>query len=136
LSEGKFPQKNLIQRWQGWNSPELGSLTTMGKIIASSLFLFCANPVLAQQQSAVWLSGIGSMSCAHWRSTAASRNEGMVWVLGFWTALNYVAAVEGVSQSKIDSETILAEVSKTCGKGLSKTLATAAWETFVALTKR
>jgi hypothetical protein len=39
--------------------------------------------------------GIGGMSCAHWRSTKEHLLEGTVWIYGFWTGLNYVAAASG-----------------------------------------
>jgi hypothetical protein len=46
--------------------------------------------------------GIGRISCAHWQSTHAHRLEGTIWVYGFWTGLNYVAAASDQTQAKID----------------------------------
>jgi len=49
--------------------------------------------VLAQDtRISVDMIGIGSMSCAYWRSTQEHRLEGAIWIYGFWTGLNYVAA--------------------------------------------
>ena len=48
------------------------------------------------------MMGIGSMSCAHWQSTQALRLEGTIWIYGFWTGLNYVAAASGQTETKVD----------------------------------
>ena len=77
------------------------------------------------------LIGIGRMSCAHWRSTQAHRLEGTIWVYGFWTGLNYVAAASDQTQAKIDMAAIVAEVEKTCAQQTLKTLASAAWTTYL-----
>jgi hypothetical protein len=84
----------------------------------------------------VGMTGIGRMSCAHWRSTQAHRSEGTVWIYGFWTALNYVAAVSEQAQTKIDTAAIVAEVEKTCAKRPSQILASAAWTTYLEFNKR
>ena len=68
--------------------------------------LVCAAPVcLSSAQDAkvsVDMMGIGSMSCAHWQSTQALRLEGTIWIYGFWTGLNYVAAASGQTETKVD----------------------------------
>src|SRR5258708_27158592 len=75
--------------------------------------------------------GIGGMSCAHWRSTQARRLEGTIWIYGFWTGLNYVAAASDQAQAKIDVTAIVAQVEKTCAQQTSQTLASAAWTTYL-----
>jgi len=52
------------------------------------------SPLVSAQDTKVSVDmiGIGRMSCAHWRSTQAHRLEGTIWIYGFWTGLNYVAA--------------------------------------------
>jgi hypothetical protein len=75
--------------------------------------------------------GIGAMSCAHWRSTQQHQSEGTVWIHGFWTGLNYVAAASGQAQAKIDEAAIVADVRKTCAQQTSQTLASAVWTTYV-----
>jgi hypothetical protein len=75
--------------------------------------------------------GIGSMSCAHWRSTKARRLEGTVWIYGFWTGLNYVAAASSQTQAKIEAGEIVPEVEKTCAQQTSQTLANPAWTTYL-----
>jgi hypothetical protein len=84
----------------------------------------------------IGMTGIGRMSCAHWQSTQAHRSEGTVWIYGFWTALNYVAAVSEQAQTKIDTAAIVAEVEKTCAKRPSQILASAAWTTYLEFNKR
>src|SRR5258708_11075646 len=71
------------------------------------------------------MMGIGSMSCAHWRSTQAHLLEGIVWIYGFWTGLNYVAAASDQAQAKIDMATIVVQVEKTCAQQTLQTLGSA-----------
>ena len=75
--------------------------------------------------------GIGRMSCDHWRSTQAHQLEGTIWVYGFWTGLNYVAAASDQTQAKIDVAAIAAQVEKTCAQQMSQTIASAAWTTYL-----
>ena len=75
--------------------------------------------------------GIGGMSCAHWQSTQEHQLEGTVWIYGFWTGLNYVAAASDQTQAKIDVAAIAAEVEKTCARQTSQTLASAVWTTYL-----
>ena len=84
----------------------------------------------------VQMTGIGGMSCAHWHSAQARRSEGVTWIYGFWTALNYVAAASQQKQSKVDSTAIVAEVEKACAQRPSQVLANAVWNSYLALDKR
>jgi hypothetical protein len=90
-------------------------------------------PISAQDAKvSVDMKGIGSMSCAHWRSAQAHLLEGTVWIYGFWTGLNYVAAASDQAQAKIDIAAIVVEVEKTCARQTSQTLASAVWTTYLA----
>src|SRR5689334_20438955 len=82
-------------------------------------------------QVSVNMIGIGSMSCAHWRSTEEHLLEGTVWIHGFWTGLNYVAAASDQTQPKISMSSIVAEVEKACARKASQTLASAVWTTYL-----
>ena len=89
-------------------------------------------PVSAQDAKvSVDMIGIGGMSCTYWRSTQEHRLEGTVWIYGFWTGLNYVAAASDQTAAKIDVSAIVAEVEKTCTLQTSQTLAKAAWITYL-----
>jgi hypothetical protein len=89
-------------------------------------------PVSARDAKvSVDMMGIGGMSCTHWRSTQEHRLEGTVWIYGFWTGLNYVAAASDQTQAKIDVSAIVAEVEKTCALQTSQTLASAVWNTYL-----
>jgi hypothetical protein len=93
-----------------------------------------AAPCLVSAQDttvSVDMIGIGRMSCAHWRSTQAHRLEGTIWIYGFWTGLNYVAAASDQPQAKIDAAAIADQVEKTCAQQTSRTLASAAWTTYL-----
>ena len=82
------------------------------------------------------LMGIGAMSCAHWRSTPARRLEGTIWIYGFWTGLNYVAAASGQTEKKVDTAAAMVEVKKTCAQRPSQVLASAVWSAYLDLDKR
>jgi hypothetical protein len=104
------------------------------------LALVCAAPIgVSSAQEAkvsVDMMGIGGMSCAHWQSTQALRSEGTIWIYGFWTGLNYVAAASGQAESKADAAAVLVEVKKTCAQRPSRVLASAVWTTYLDLDKK
>ena len=97
--------------------------------------LVVAAPVcLASAQEtkvSVGMIGLGRMSCAHWRSTEAHRLEGTIWIYGFWTGLNYVAAASDQTQAKTDEVSIAAQVEKTWAEQTSQPLAGAVWTTYL-----
>jgi hypothetical protein len=79
----------------------------------------------------VELNGIGAMSCAHWRSTAATRGEGIVWIFGFWSGLNYVAAASEQDHPSLSEKQVIAEVSRICATDPTQILASATWSAYV-----
>jgi len=97
--------------------------------------VFAAPVCLVSAQDAkvsVDMMGIGGMSCVHWRSTQERLLEGTVWIYGFWTGLNYVAAASDQAQSKIDMAAIVVQVERTCAQQTSQTIGSAAWTTYLA----
>ena len=75
----------------------------MVKRVLFAALVFAAPVCLVSAQDAkvsVDMMGIGGMSCAHWRSTKEHLLEGTVWIYGFWTGLNYVAAASGQTESR------------------------------------
>ena len=106
--------------------------TTRRVLFAALVFAAPVCQVSAQDAKvSVDMMGIGGMSCAHWRSTQEHLLEGTVWIYGFWTGLNYVAAASDQTQAKIDMAAIVAEVEKTCVQQTSQTLASAVWTTYL-----
>ena len=101
--------------------------------------IFFAAPVCqvsAQDDKvSVDMIGIGSMSCSHWRATKEHLLEGTVWIYGFWTGLNYVAAASGQSPANVNISAIVVEVEKTCAQQPSQTLASAVWTTYLGSKK-
>src|SRR3979409_2634298 len=101
-------------------------------LFAALIFASPFWPASAQDtRVSVDMIGIGGLSCAHWRSTQAHRLEGTVWIYGFWTGLNYVAAASDQNPAQIDVAAIVAQVEKTCAQQTSQTLASAAWTTYL-----
>jgi hypothetical protein len=102
--------------------------------------LVCAAPIrpssAQDDKVSVDMMGIGAMSCAHWRSTPALRLEGTIWIYGFWTGLNYVAAASGQTETKIDTAAAMVEVKKACAQRPSQVLASAVWTAYLDLNKR
>jgi hypothetical protein len=106
----------------------------MVKSVLFAVLIFAAPVCLVSAQDAkvsVDMIGIGGMSCAHWRSTQEHLLEGTVWIYGFWTGLNYVAAASGQKQAKIDEAAIVTEVEETCAQQTSQTLASAVWSAYL-----
>jgi hypothetical protein len=105
-----------------------------------SAALICGAPICpssAQESKvSVDMMGIGSLSCAHWQSTRSLRLEGTIWIYGFWTGLNYVAAASEQTQTKIDAAAVVAEVEKACAQRPSQVLASAAWTAYLDHNKR
>jgi hypothetical protein len=103
------------------------------RVLFLALVFSCPSRLVSARDADVSVNmiGIGSMSCAHWRSTQEHRLEGTVWIYGFWTGLNYVAAASSQTQPKIDAAEISAKVEKICAREMSQTLANAAWTTYV-----
>ena len=105
-------------------------------LLAAIFFAALVCQVSAQDAKvSVDMIGIGSMSCAYWRSTQEHRLEGTIWIYGFWTGLNYVAAASDQTQAKIDPAAVVNEVEKTCAQHTSQTLANAAWTTYLGSKK-
>ena len=89
-------------------------------LFAALVFVAAGRPVSAlDDKVSVDMIGIGGMSCAHWLSTNERLLEGTVWIYGFWTGLNYVAAASDQPQAKIDLAAIVPEVKKMCGRQTS-----------------
>src|SRR6266576_7075540 len=106
----------------------------MIKRLLLAAIVFAAPVCIVSAQDAnisVDMIGIGGMSCAHWRSTKDHLLEGTVWIYGFWTGLNYVAAASGQPPAKINIPAIVVEVEKTCAQQTSQTLASAVWTTYL-----
>ena len=93
--------------------------------------LLCSVARAEESRVAVQLSGIGALTCAHWRSTAATRAEGIVWILGFWSGLNYVAAASEQLQPKSTEKQVIAEVARICATDPSQVLASVTWAVYV-----
>jgi hypothetical protein len=101
-------------------------------LFAALVFVSPLGLVSAQDAKvSIDMIGIGRMSCDHWRSTQEHRLEGTIWIYGFWTGLNYVAAASDQTQPKINVAAIVTEVERTCAQQTSQTLASAVWTTYV-----
>jgi hypothetical protein len=106
-------------------------------LLAALVFVAFARSTFAQDTKvSVGMTGIGGMSCAHWRATKEQLSEGTVWIFGFWTALNYVAAASEQPQSGTATAEIVGEVKKRCAQAPSQTLASAVWNAYLEFNKR
>jgi hypothetical protein len=104
---------------------------------AALVYAAAAHSALAEDTKvSVGMTGIGAMSCAHWQSSKEHLAEGTVWIYGFWTGLNYVAAASEQPQSGTNAAAIVAEVKKTCAQLPSQALASAVWTTYVEFNKK
>lgn len=106
------------------------------KLTPTAFTLFIAATTGAVSADQVMIAGIGSKSCTYWTPTPTLKSEGEKWALGFWSALNYVAAVtKEQNQLIIDPNDMLAEIEKMCAQRPSQSLADSVWITFLTLNK-
>jgi hypothetical protein len=101
-----------------------------------ALSLLSSHADAEEAKVAVQLKGVDALTCAPWRSTAASRAEGTVWTFGFWSGLNYVAAASEQVQPKSDEKGVIAEVARVCATNPSQVLAGAVWEAYINFSKK
>ena len=97
--------------------------------------LFCSAAQAEDEKVEVHLNGAGASTCAHWRSSAAARAEGTVWIFGFWSGLNYVAAASGQTQPNSTEKELIAEVARVCTTDPSQVLASAAWTAYLKIAR-
>ena len=137
--EGKplhtFPDHALASNSDSQATRECLMLRWIGFFVLA-LSLLSSPSVAGENKVSVQLNGIGAMTCAHWRSTAASRAEGTVWIFGFWSGLNYVAAASEQGQANSEEKVVLAEVVRACATDPSQVLASAAWAAYIKLAKK
>ncbi|QWG22501.1 hypothetical protein KMZ93_21440 [Bradyrhizobium sediminis] len=104
-------------------------------LMRNSLFvllsLVMAAGAASAEEASVDLAGIGGRTCAYWLSSRDHRQEGTVWIYGFWSGLNYVAASSQQDQSKASDATMIATVEAACKGKPSRILATAAWSAYI-----
>jgi len=106
-------------------------MTKRAAFPALVLVALVSPPSAQSDKVSVDMIGIGSMSCAHWQSSKERVLEGRVWIYGFWTGLNYVAAASDQAQAKSGAAVIVAQVEKACAHQMSQTLASAVWTTYI-----
>jgi hypothetical protein len=100
-------------------------------LVLGTTLLLCTPSKAEEAKVAVLMKGIGGLTCTHWRSTQLRRTEGTIWILGFWTGLNYVAAASEQAQPNADDAAMIAEVEKACAQRPSQPLASAVWTAYL-----
>jgi hypothetical protein len=93
-------------------------------------FAFATSAARADEVS-IKLAGIGNRPCSYWLSNENHKLEGTVWIYGFWSGLNYVAASSQQDQAKTDSAAMIAAVEGACRAQPSRILAIAAWTAYI-----
>ena len=82
------------------------------------------------------LTGAGSKTCAYWLSSQHHKAEGTIWIYGFWSGLNYVAAASEQEQSKATGPAMITAVEEACRRDPARVLASAAWSAYVDPNKK
>jgi hypothetical protein len=109
----------------------------MLKRLLLTLVLSTSAPATGRAEDiSVDLAGIGNKTCAHWLSSPVHKSEGAVWIYGFWSGLNYVAAASEQDQSRATSTEMIAVVETACKSQPSRILAAAAWSAYIARNKK
>src|SRR6202022_3255029 len=106
LTVSESNQQTAFAKHQSWPMVKpvlLAALVSVAPVCLSSA---------QETRISVDMMGIGGMSCAHWQSTQEHRLEGTIWIYGFWTGLNYVAAASGQTETKVDTAAVMVEVKK------------------------
>jgi hypothetical protein len=88
------------------------------------------------EKLSVDLAGVGAKTCAYWLSSRGHKSEGAVWIYGFWSGLNYVAAASQQDQSKANGDAMIAAVEVLCRREPSRILAAAAWSAYIDLNQQ
>jgi hypothetical protein len=110
------------------------------RVLLIFLLAFCAISANAaeepaggnsSEQQAVNLAGFGSKTCSDWLSSPDHKLEGAVWIYGFWSGLNYVAAASEQKQSQASSADMVGAVEQVCRREPSRILASAVWVAYV-----
>ena len=99
-------------------------------IILLTAFAVTAGAAHAEEVS-VNLTGIGSRTCSYWLSSRDHKLEGTVWIYGFWSGLNYVAAASQQEQPKTGGPAMIAAVEAACRDKPSQILGAAAWSAYI-----
>jgi hypothetical protein len=102
----------------------------------SLVILLLSTSAAAASEISVNLAGVGGRTCAFWLSSQEHKSEGRVWIYGFWSGLNYVAAASEQNQSKATSDAMVSAVEQACRRYPSRVLAAAAWSAYLDLNKQ
>lgn len=100
------------------------------------IFLLSTAAAQAADTFSVNLAGIGGRTCSYWLSGPGRESEGTIWIYGFWSGLNYVAAASEQDQSKATGAAMVAAVERLCRREPSRILASAAWSAYIELNKK
>jgi hypothetical protein len=79
----------------------------------------------AQSNTDFALYGIGRYSCAKWLSNMDFKRDGIIWIAGYWSGLNFLSRNKLVGMHS-DWEGIVGDIKKLCLSQPSTLLATAA----------
>jgi hypothetical protein len=80
--------------------------------------------------------GLGAEPCDILQSAQNRKREITLWIEGFSSGLNYVAAASDQKQSTADTDMMMAEAERACRRKPSQILATAAGTAFLTLNER
>ena len=79
------------------------------------LAMLAAHPAPQKLPESVTLSyGIGRDSCAHWLGVPGEDRDGVNWLFGYWTALNFLNPNTHLVGAKAGPSGVVDEVRKLC----------------------
>jgi hypothetical protein len=103
----------------------------MNQAIVLLLAFAIATGTARAEEASINLAGIGSRKCSYWLSNQDRKLEGTVWIYGFWSGLNYVAASSQQDQPKTNGAAMIAAVEAACRSKPSQILAAAVWTAYI-----
>lgn len=99
-------------------------------VLATAALLHVSNPANDRD---VQIYGIGSETCASWKSDPSREREGDAWLLGYWSGLNRINSASGVVGENAGGEGIIAAVGRMCGRNPGATLGDATYGAYAAM---
>ncbi len=100
--------------------------------VSLALCLVALSPVAAEN---ALVTGIGNQTCAYWQSSPDHQAEGVAWIYGFWSGLNYATNQDHMIGQNIDALGKIDAVKKACDAEPATLLVDLTFATYVEIAK-
>jgi hypothetical protein len=105
----------------------------IGCIVLAALFASSGGKAAFPAQ--YYAFGVGQNSCAHWTTARGEEVQTAVWIMGFWSGLNFATGAWQKADAKTggttDADGIIEEVRKVCKEQPSLGIGSAVFQVYV-----